>query len=589
MGLILAVGLFLRTWSYSTLPYPPNGDELAFGYYGWSLLHFGSDEYGNRFPVYFPSIGDYKYPTLAYLNTIPAAFFGLSDLTVRFWSFTMGTVLILLVFVLGVILFDSIIAGLFAALFLAFSPWGISLSRYGYETSVATTLTTLAVVFLLIACKSYRQIFSEKLSIRFLNNRILVFSSFVIFLLSAFCYGSQRVFIPLILLTFAGMSLFRKSPFFENKKTFLLLFVLLTTIIAISLIPWQSRGRASGVLAFSLSGEQANKLAQAAIEAGISPTKVPVWLTYAFNNKYKSQGLDFVSHYLKHLESDFLFFQGEAAVERIPDMGVLLLIQIIFLPLGILFLFTNQNKFSSSFLLIWLFAAPLASALTVGGAHINRALIMLPPLTLISSFGVKTFLSAFKNKRVNLSVIAVIIILILVNGLYLLNQLFVHKPVRSPWFDETVTRTLVSEIQKYQDDYREIVIPNDNYIYFLFYEKISPRKFQEISEILPESKENQWERVARLGKIHFKMPFNCSKAGKLNVLYVCKGLSIPQNGKILSVVRYPDGLPAYTLMEFQPFSKISRPSALPERLDYMVDNKTIYPDGIIPDSSPALW
>ena len=68
--LALLVGLIVRTYQITTLPFPPNGDELFFGYYGWSLLHFGIDEYGTRFPFNFPSIGDYKYPGLAYLNMI---------------------------------------------------------------------------------------------------------------------------------------------------------------------------------------------------------------------------------------------------------------------------------------------------------------------------------------------------------------------------------------------------------------------------------------------------------------------------------------------------------------------------------------
>jgi len=82
---IVALGFVLRAWRLTSLPLPPNGDELAFGYYGWSLLHYGMDEYGNKFPVYFSSIGDYKFPVLAYLNIIPATVFGLSEITVRFW------------------------------------------------------------------------------------------------------------------------------------------------------------------------------------------------------------------------------------------------------------------------------------------------------------------------------------------------------------------------------------------------------------------------------------------------------------------------------------------------------------------------
>src|SRR3989344_7019416 len=94
--LLLAIfmGVVFRLWKFTSLPFPPNGDEVAFAYYGWSILNFQTDEYGNFLPVYFPSIGDYKYPTFAYLNTIPAAIFGLNEITVRFWSLLFGILMI---------------------------------------------------------------------------------------------------------------------------------------------------------------------------------------------------------------------------------------------------------------------------------------------------------------------------------------------------------------------------------------------------------------------------------------------------------------------------------------------------------------
>ena len=88
------------------------------------------------------------------------------------------------------------------------------------------------------------------------------------------------------------------------------------------------------------------------------------------------------------------------------------------------------------------------------------------------------------------------------------------------------------------------------------------------------------------------MPFDCPKSGKLNVLYICTGPNIPQNSKILNVIRYLDKVPAYTLLEFIPISKIaSTLPELPEGLDYMVDveKSPFSPDGIIPDHDTRLW
>lgn len=88
------------------------------------------------------------------------------------------------------------------------------------------------------------------------------------------------------------------------------------------------------------------------------------------------------------------------------------------------------------------------------------------------------------------------------------------------------------------------------------------------------------------------MPFDCPKGGKLNVLYVCSGPNIPQNSKVLKIIRYLDKVPAYTLIEFYPLSQMPKNSPqLPEGLKYMVDveKSPSTVDGIIPDSSENLW
>jgi hypothetical protein len=88
------------------------------------------------------------------------------------------------------------------------------------------------------------------------------------------------------------------------------------------------------------------------------------------------------------------------------------------------------------------------------------------------------------------------------------------------------------------------------------------------------------------------MPFACPKSGKLNVLYVCRGGDVPQNSKIIETLYYPDGIPAYSLVEFYPLTELPSPlPALGKNLHYMVDveKSPKFPDGIIPDNFPSFW
>lgn len=577
--LAIIIGTFVRIWKIDSLPFPPNGDELAFAYYGWSLLNFQIDEYGRFLPFNFPSIGDFKYPGLAYLNILPAALFGLSELTARFWSVFSGVLLIPLIYFLSMKIFQNKITAFVSAWLVALSPWSITLSRIGYENHISITLTTAGLTLLLHIKEGMK---------KQLKN-IFLFVSFTLFLISSFCYGAQRLFIPAILIFLFILSFIKGSELSFLRKPLLILFLILSTVIGISLIPVENRGRASSI-AWRIGPDEENRLQELIIEAGISPTKVPVLITHIFHNRTKINIESFVQRYINHFSPKFLLFEGEASVERIPDIGMLLLIEVIFLFVGFLTVMSIPNRSLSLFVLGWLLIAPLPSALTFGEPHINRASIMIPPLILISGHGFLKLSYALKRNYRGI-VIVILFVALLLNGAYALNQIFVHKPVSKPWFSEQVNKQLVEEIYKIKDNYKAVAISKDEYIYFLFYKKITPFYFLKSSDIKPIS-EGSWDRVKRFENIHFNMSFNCPKSGKLNTLYVCRGIEVPQNAKIITLIRYLDSVPAYTFIEFFPISKMTQPlPKLPEGLHYMVaiESDPKYPDGIIPDDYPRLW
>lgn len=579
--LAIIIGTVVRTWRITTLPFPPNGDELAFGYYGWSLLHFGTDEFGAFLPLNFPSIGDYKYPGLAYLNMLPAAIFGLTEVTTRFWSVISGITLIPLIYLLVLLLFENQIMATAASFILALSPWSITLSRLGYENHPALTLSVAGFVCLLFIEKIYQK--KSKL--------ILFILATALFILATFTYAAERFFIP------AMLSILLISSFVKNyhpsalRKYTLTILIITVITVSLSLIPWQNRGRAEAVAWKGINSEEANRLQELYVGAGTSPIKIPVNLTHLFHNKARVSLEAFLYRYSDHFSPKFLFFEGEAATERIPDTGMLPLILIFFLPLGLLTLFTYPNRQSSLFILAWLLLAPIPSALTLGGPHINRASIMIPALTIISTLGFRQFINFFSNKK-RLLFVLLFTFIFLFNSLYILNQIFVQKPVDKPWVSEQVNKQLVEQVFALKDHYLSVAIPKDEYIFFLFYGKISPPQFLQESLIKPEARNTSWDRVEKLDNIYFNMTYDCPKGGKLNVLYACKGPNIPQNAKVLSVVRYFDNVPAYTFIQFIPISKMSSNlPELPQGLRYMVDleKSSDTKDGLIPNDSNRLW
>ncbi len=208
---------------------------------------------------------------------------------------------------------------------------------------------------------------------------------------------------------------------------------------------------------------------------------------------------------------------------------------------------------------------------------------MIVPLMLLSGAG---FMSLHKLLRWGfLPVIGFCVALAL-------NQLFIQTPTDYPWYAKQVYADVVKEVGSLKKIHPAIVAQESNYIYFLFYLGISPSEFVNDANITPLSATNKWHRVNRVSNIYLKMPVRCPHSGKANVVYVCTGVEVPRNAKILKVFYYQDRVPAYSLITFYPISQMpSKLPELPSRFEYMqgVETKGEYPDGIIPDDYPSMF
>lgn len=580
--LAIVVGAVLRLWRLPDLPFPPNDSELFFAYYGWSLLHFGIDEFGTRLPLSFPSIGDFKYPGLAYLNMLPAAIFGLSFITARFWAVVSGVALIPVVYVLSLIFFKNKLAAVVASWFIALSPWSLVLSRIGYENHPAMVMITGGVVLLLLGFVKL-----DGFEVAYKNKKAFLGVAFTLLLLSTFTYAAARVFVPVMLLFLLGYSFIKASEVFKARKVLLWFFIVITVVIALSLVSWQNRGRSAYIVYNKLEQSELERQNLLIHESGISPVKTPVELTRLVHNKYRIMAYHYLEKYLVHFSPDFLFFKGDQGYERIPDSGQLLLVEVLLLPVGFLAMFKGRGLLPV-IVVAWLAIAAIPSTLT-SGSGINRASLLIPPLALLSGLGFSFLVELVK--RLRWWVLVVLIVGVAVSSVYSLYQIFVIKPIHQAWYSEVVSEEMVKEVLRVKKDYIAVGVPKDEYIFFLFYGKVSPVEFLSDSDILTLDRNNPWDRVDRYSNIYFKMAWGCPKSGRENVLYVCEGANVPQNSKVVKVIRYRDKVPAYTFVTFYPVSQMSKPlPELPEGLKYMVDIETApgREDGIIKEGK-EIW
>ena len=129
---IIVLAFILRIYRLDQVPPSLYWDEASLGYNAFSISQTLRDEHGVFLPVTnFAAFGDYKPVGYIYAIVPFIKLFGFSEIAVRMPSVIAGTLLVLVTYFL---VKEKKIA-LFAALFVAVSPWALQMSRAGFEAA----------------------------------------------------------------------------------------------------------------------------------------------------------------------------------------------------------------------------------------------------------------------------------------------------------------------------------------------------------------------------------------------------------------------------------------------------------------------
>lgn len=572
--IVLLIALMIRVLGINRIPDGFLGDEAALGYDAYAIATNGTDEYGRKFPLYFESIGDFKYPSYIYLSVPFIWIFGLNEFSTRLLSIISGSLSVLLVYLIVVQLTKKRLLGFFSAMMLALSPWHIFFSRGAFESNLGLFLSLLSgYTFLMFG----------------MTNKLkwLVLTA-ISFILAIYAYPAYRIFLPLILLMLF-ISHYSSVKNLKVKYIGVVLVVVLIAINLISILPPESRVRAGGLIGSSYPTLNVDQ-AELELEDGVA-NPGQVILTRVFHNKIIHSALNYLGKYLDHFNPDFLFINGDKTrqIFNIPNSGLLYIFEIPLLLLGVLYLFSSYKKLFW-FCFFWIIFGAIPSTLANELPSSVRFLASVPGFAMFSGAGLYYLAVIIKGltRPIVIFTTSLIIFFIFFNIFYVYHQFTVHQTFYRPWRRDVGMKEMVFKVNSLQDKYENIVLPDDPYIFFLFYNRTHPADFLKLST-LSASEIGKWERVKKFGKIVFKMPMDCPKVGKVGVLYICKGMEVPKNSILVDAILYKDKVPAFAFVEFYPLSKEpkGRPP-LPSRMSYMVDIDGRN-DGVIPDNEDRLW
>jgi len=542
--IIVCVAAFLRLFQLSQFPVGLHGDEASIGYNAYSLLKTTRDQSGKFLPISINQFGDFRPAGYHYLDIPFIATLGMSTLAIRLPAALIGSLAVLVFYLLVYELFENEFVALLSSGLLAILPWDINIARASSEAVIASFLVILGMYLCLKGVK--QKTFSYPL---FIGSTLSVILSF-------FFYHAPRYIVPMLFLVFFLILYVVFHPVKQKIIALVSIYVILLLAIVFFLTTGKGSGRFSEVSLLNIPGGT-TQLKTAMDEEG---TLNPI-LTRFYDNKFYYYGRLFLSFYSEHISLDYLFVNNGSPVRYlIPFTGNLYIIEAPFLFFGFAVLVyegIKKKKYIYLLPLAWFFIAPIPAAFTWEDLpNVERSSFLIFALMMITAVGFYQALLLFK-KKMRLAIIVISCLILLQNFLYFYHNYFWRLKIQEPWNRSASEPNLLSALNSLSPNYSQIMMTtdhNNNLIFNLFYNKFDPKKFQEMGS------------PVEINNLHFGkyvyLYSQCPLIGDqyhydivkdYSILYVDRETcQLPKNARILNIIKAPDGAPQFLLVDLTP-------------------------------------
>ena len=380
LGVILLIGLVVRVYNLSDLPEGFFADEAAIGYNAYTILHFGTDEYGKELPLFFQSFGDYKTPVEIY-STVPSILlFGLNEFSVRVVGALYGVLAVGALYFLTQELFyeskQKKVIALLSTLLLAISPWAIHISRITMEGFMPFVFFVVLGTYFFLRSRR---------AVHFFPLAVLAFS------IGMYTYFPSRLFIPVFFLF--SLAVFPKT--IPRKITPIILSILIVVMFALPYV--------------------------GSMEDGTFAARINQVSIFTDPPKEESVLEHITTNYFRHFSMDFLFTKGDIDMpgqfitrQSVRGIGEMYLFELPLILAGFFYLFHKKMRVGI-FLLGWVLLYPLGSMFTINESpYATRSIIGVLPLTLLSGIGLWNVFMLCKHLGKYVGYIGVLIITLIV-------------------------------------------------------------------------------------------------------------------------------------------------------------------------------
>lgn len=535
--LILALGIFLRVYKLDSAPPGLTWDEASLGVNAYSISRTLKDEYGTFLPLTLKSFGDYKPALYAYLDIPFIMVLGLNEWAVRLPSVLAGIGFIILSLLITQEVFKDNRLSLSVAFFAAISPLSIQFSRAGFESNIAVTLNLLGLYFFLKAIKKPG----------------FFFLSALMFSLSLLTYQGSKLFVPII---FIGLFIFFKNQIKIGRHfvvgILLACSVLLFVYCSTFLLGQSNRLVAQNLFAYRRGEEQINLISK---EDGLERGTFQFQLLHGEWFKFMSGILE---RYLIYFSPDTLFIEGDYSPRHnVPDLGILNYYGLIFIPFGF-YLLVKKRDSNKNIILYWLFTATIPAVLSRDLISMVRALNLMFPFAVLEGLGLYFLVKKMAEiLKLNKPLVASALVCLVFINLYLyLDYYFVHAPYENSAGWLYGYKQVISQVPDFSK-YNRVIFSDtygQPYIYYLFYTKYSPEKFQ--SQAVLEQNTVDVGTIRKIDNIEFRPIYWPVDRGMKNTLFIGDEFDLPESDlliekktKKLYQVNFINGATAFKVVE----------------------------------------
>lgn len=525
---IFAIAIFLRFYQIGAIPAGLTNDEANAGYDAYSVLLSGKDQWDNFLPIAnFVGFGDYQPPINRYSMILPISIFGLNAFSVRIAAALAGVLSVVVLYLLAKALFNKS-AALFSALMLTIMPWAVGLNRIGHESNLGILFLVIALFFGL-AHKTKKSLY---LAAFFLA-------------LSMYTYSAYMLYAPLTLLVILSVNYKRKIGFsFLLKPVILFLIILLPIFLQknVASVRFSQVGLTNNITSIGLINTLNDERGQCL--KGLSPIICKI-----SNNKISLFTTTFVKNYLLHFSPQLLYTDGTSTQFAVlPQRGLDYLFSFLPLILGSIYLLkkSKQKKISYAFFTLFLLS-PLPDSLTSGGNYI-RASLMIPFLAILDGLGIYYLFDFVRtNKNLRIAFIAIFTIAVVIGAVpFFLNYVTYFKN-NYAIFSQYGYADLVKKTVFVENNYDRIYVSrhlNDTkqYIYFLFYTKYDPVKYQKKQNVDYSLASDNWLSIDRINNLFFVQNIPTTEElteipDQNKILLISNPVDFPQDVKSVFVVK----------------------------------------------------